>query len=385
MSDFKQLTANIGNLHNTLRRAAAGSVNRILTFRNWLIGRHIIEYEQSGSDRAAYGENLLVRLAQQLRGKRGFSERNLQLFREFYRMYPQISQVISSQLSLLSTAIEIPQSVTAELQPVENNKITSHSPSAELLVRHFSFTHFVELMRLPDPLKRSFYEIEGIRGCWSVSQLKRQIGSLLYERTVMSKDKDGLVEKAHLENTVDSIDEFIRDPYVLEFTGLPERFQYSESDLETALLDHIQSFLLELGNGFCFEARQKRISLDNEHDRVDLVFYHRILRCHVLIDLKVRKFRAGDAGQMNFYLTYYRENSMTEGDNPPVGLILCTDRDETRVRYASSGMDNRLFVSKYLTVLPSEEEIRKFLRNDRDRTEHVLQEQQSPYYRGSET
>jgi hypothetical protein len=156
---------------------------------------------------------------------------------------------------------------------------------------------------------------------------------------------------------------------------------YSESDLETALIGHIQSFLIELGNGFCFEARQKRITLDNEHDRIDLVFYHRILRCHVLIDLKVRKFQHGDAGQMNFYLNYYRENEMAEGDNPPIGLILCTNRDETRVKYATSGMDNQLFVSKYLTALPSEEQIQKFLETDRGRTENVLREKAGVEYR----
>jgi len=195
----------------------------------------------------------------------------------------------------------------------------------------------------------------------------------------MSKDKKGVVAAAHKQNVPATIDEMIRDPYILEFTGLPESHLISEHDLETALLDHIQSFLLELGNGFCFEARQKRITLDNEHDYIDLVFYHRILRCHVLIDLKVRKFRHGDAGQMNFYLNYYRENMMAEGDNPPVGLILCADRDETRVRYATAGLDNSLFVSKYMTVLPPEEQIVRFLRNDREHTVLRLEEERARY------
>jgi predicted nuclease of restriction endonuclease-like (RecB) superfamily len=234
-------------------------------------------------------------------------------------------------------------------------------------------------MKIKEPLKRAFYEIHGIKGAWSVPQLKRQIESLLYERTGMSKDKAGLVEAAHTEQRTATIEDMIRDPYILEFTGFPEHYQFSEANLETSLLDHIQSFLLELGNGFCFEARQKRITLDNEHDRIDLVFYHRILRCHVLIDLKVRKFRHTDAGQMNFYLNYYKENIIVQGDNPPVGLILCTDRDETRVKYATSGMDNSLFVSKYMTALPSEEQIIQFLRDDRDRTENVLREQRAEY------
>jgi len=380
LSNFNQLIATIETINTTLRRVAVGSVNRMHTYRNWLIGRHIVEYEQSGSDRAEYGVNLIPRLSGRFKNIRGFSERNLQLFREFYREYPQISQVIINDPSMQrNTEFKIPQLVTAELQSTENREFTDISPTPELLVRHFSFTHFVELMRIQEPLKRAFYEIEGIKGNWSVPQLKRQIESLLYERTGMSKNQSALVETAHEQNQPESIDAMIRDPYILEFSGLPERSHYSENDLETALLAHIQSFLLELGNGFCFAARQKRITLDNEHDRIDLVFYHRILRCHVLIDLKVRKFRQGDAGQMNFYLNYFRENVMTEGDNPPVGLILCTDRDETRVKYATTGIDNQMFVSKYLTALPSEEMIRRFLEDDRGRTEHVLRERQAKY------
>lgn len=379
MNNFDHLVSSIGSLHDSMRRAAVGSVNKMLTFRNWLIGRYIVEYEQKGRDRAEYGVNLILRLAQRLRDRRGFSERNLQMFREFYLAYPQILQLITAELPALGISAKIPQSVTAEFQFVRNNRVKNPSPPAAQLVRHFSFTHFGELIRIANPLKRAFYEIEGIKGCWSVRQLKRQIESQLYERTGLSKDKQGVLKSAHARNQIASVDDTIRDPYVLEFTGLPERHQYSESDLESALLDHIQLFLLELGNGFCFEARQKRITIDNEHDRVDLVFYHRTLRCHVLIDLKVRKFRHGDAGQMNFYLNYYRENVMAAGDNPPVGLILCADRDETMVRYATVGMDNQLFVSKYQTILPSEEQIRAFLENDRDRTEHVICEMVAEY------
>ena len=375
-----------------MRGAAAASVNKMLTIRNWLIGMYIVEYEQNGEDRAVYGSNLISRLSIRLSGHRGFSERNMQLFREFYRAYPQISQFITAELSLMKIDVllipqkpsaefrpQIQQEPTAKLQSFNNQLVSNISPTPENLIRHFSFTHFVELMRITNPIKRAFYEIEGIKGAWSVPQLKRQIESQLYERTGLSRDKTRLIESAQKQGKAATIDDMIRDPYVLEFTGLPERYQYSESDLESALLDHIQSFLLELGNGFCFEARQKRITLDNEHDRIDLVFYHRILRCHVLIDLKVRKFQHCDAGQMNFYLNYYRENIMAGGDNPPVGLILCTDRDETRVKYAISGMDNQLFVSKYLTALPSEEKIREFLESDRDRTENILRERGPKY------
>jgi len=381
--NFDRLVSSIEELHDSARLAAAGSVNKMLTIRNWLIGRYIVEYEQNGRDRAKYGANLIVRLARRLAAIRGFSERNLQLFREFYRVYPQIAQMVTAELPVLGIKVKIPQKPSAKLQPPDNKKMVVISLSADQLICHFSFSHFVELVRIADPLKRSFYEIEGAKGCWSVPQLKRQIESQLYERTGLSKDKSGLVKSAHEQNRAATIDDAIRDPYVLEFVGMPERGQYSECDLETALLDHIQSFMLELGNGFCFEARQKRISMDNEHDRIDLVFYHRVLRCHVLIDLKVRKFRHADAGQMNFYLNYFRENMMIDGDNPPVGLILCTDRDETRVKYATSGMDNQLFVSKYQTVLPSEEQIRRFLESERGWTENIIRERGEEYRRES--
>jgi predicted nuclease of restriction endonuclease-like (RecB) superfamily len=379
-TDFSRLAESITHVDTALRGAAAAFVNKMLTMRNWLIGMYIVEYEQNGSDRAKYGIGLLNTLAHNLRenGVKGSSVAALRNYRQFYYTYPQFKDSITNEACAHSVS-PIQQQAAVELGRFKNQLVSEFSPKPESLIKHFSFTHFVELMRLSDPLKRAFYEIEGIKGCWSVPQLKRQIESLLYERTGMSKDKAGLVTAAQKQNIPATIDDVIRDPYILEFTGLPERYQYSESDLETALLDHIQSFLLELGNGFCFEARQKRITLDNEHDRIDLVFYHRILRCHVLIDLKVRKFTHGDAGQMNFYLNYYRKNEMAQGDNPPVGLILCTDRAETRVKYAIAGMDNKLFVSKYLTALPSEEKLLEFLRNDRDRTENVLRETQAPY------
>ena len=403
MQSFDQLVVSINSVHDSLRQSVAQTANRMLTMRNWLIGMYIVEYEQKGEDRAAYGQNLISSLSKKLRSdfRRGFSERNLLLFREFYRTYPEINEIVIAELPRIrgagSLLFPIPQLPTAELEnpiiqePTEqlatglyhdkNQILTSifSRQSPAILMRHFSFTHFVELMRIADPLKRAFYEIEGINGCWSVPQLKRQMESQLYERTGLSKDKTGLVAQAHKQNIPATIDDLIRDPYILEFTGLPEHHQYSENDLETALLDHIQAFMLELGNGFCFEARQKRITLDNEHDRIDLVFYHRILRCHVLIDLKIRKFRHGDAGQMNFYLNYYKDQVMAQGDNPPVGLILCTDRAETRVKYATAGMDNNLFVSQYLTALPSEEQIVRFLQSDRDRTENVLREQAGFY------
>jgi predicted nuclease of restriction endonuclease-like (RecB) superfamily len=235
------------------------------------------------------------------------------------------------------------------------------------LALRFSWSQLQAFISLDDPGKRAFYENECLKGNWSVRQLQRQIDSLLYERTGLSTDKAGLLRRARRQEPQASVDDLVRDPYVLEFTGLEERPQYSESDLETALLDHLQRFLLELGTGFCFEARQFRITVGRKHSRVDLVFYHRLLRCHVLIDLKIRAFRHGDAGQMNFYLNWFKAHVLAEGDNPPVGILLCSDREGTEVEFATAGMDNRLFVSRYLTVLPSAELLKALV--DRDRAE----------------
>jgi predicted nuclease of restriction endonuclease-like (RecB) superfamily len=232
----------------------------------------------------------------------------------------------------------------------------------------FSWTHLADLVRLDDPWKRSFYENECLKGNWSKRQLQRQIGSLLYERTGLSTDKKAVIQHARAqygETRRGSIADLIRDPYVLEFTGLAEQPRYLESDLETALLDHLQSFLLELGTGFCFEARQKRITVGNEHDYLDLVFYHRALRCHLLIDLKTRGFRHGDAGQMNFYLNYWKAEVMAEGDGPPVGLLLCAGKDQTKVEYATAGLDHQLFVSRYLVSLPGTAELERLIEADR--------------------
>jgi len=315
------------------------------------------------------------------KGLKGFSATNLRLYRLFYLAYPQIRQLLYEKSqdgkSILPESIWdllrhqfnvkekflIHQSVTDKSM---ENDVNPYSPKAELLLKHFSFTHFVEFLKIDNPIKRAFYEIEGIKGNWSVRQLKRQIESLLFERTGLSKNKNSLLNRIHRQNDIPKVEDVIRDPYFLEFAGLQERSEYSESELETALLNHLQEFLLELGNGFCFEARQKRITIDDEHDRVDLVFYHRILKCHILIDLKTRKFSYADAGQMNFYLNYFKENVMSPDDNPPVGLILCTDKTSTKVKYAISGIDNQLFVSKYLVSLPSEEELEKFIVKNRE-------------------
>jgi predicted nuclease of restriction endonuclease-like (RecB) superfamily len=232
------------------------------------------------------------------------------------------------------------------------------------LLTSCSFTHFIELVKIEDELKRTFYEVETIKGNWSVRELKRQIGSLLYERVGLSVDKKSLLQSLENKTEIFNPSAIIKEPYILEFTGLEAKEIYSETDLETALLNHIESFLLELGTGFCFEARQKRISIENEHDRIDLVFYHRLLKCHVLVDLKVRAFSHADVGQMNFYLNYYKNEISMSSDNPPIGIILCTEKNNIKVEYATAGLDKNLFVSKYKIMLPSTKELEELVKED---------------------
>ena len=239
-------------------------------------------------------------------------------------------------------------------------------------VLRLSWTHLQELIRIDDPWKRAFFENECLNARWSVRQLQRQIGSLLYERTGLSANKKAVIQRARKQAPQESIADLLRDPYVLEFANLAELPAYTENQLESALLDHLQHFLLELGRGFCFEARQFRMTEGRKHHRVDLVFYHRLLRCHVLIDLKIRAFQPADAGQMNFYVNWFKANMLAEGDAAPVGILLCSDKDGAEVEFATAGMDQKLFVSRYLTALPSVAKLRAFLEADRERIESLM-------------
>jgi predicted nuclease of restriction endonuclease-like (RecB) superfamily len=331
-----------------------------------------VEFEQAGSDRAAYGEGLLKRVAKDLTASNvpGCGVRMLERMRAFYLDYPQLAGIISSPAVTRSDKTLNIKSLQKSSPVVTiSQEAGSRLPSALPPERVFnlSWTHVIELLGIEDPWKRAFYENECIKGGWSKRQLQRQIASLLYERTGLSTDKQAVIERARQQalDAPTDIAGLIRDPYVLEFVGLSERPHYLENDLERALLDHIQQFLLELGTGFCFEARQRRITVGNEHDRIDLVFYHRVLRCHLLIDLKVRAFQHTDAGQMNFYLNYWKDQVMIEGDNPPVGLLLCTDKENTKVEYATAGLDQQLFVSRYKVVLPKAEDLERLIEEDR--------------------
>ena len=373
--NYPALISAISEAHLQAQRGAAGAVNRHLILRNWLIGAYVVEFEQNGEDRAEYGAGLIHRLAKDLKCGHltGLGASMLRDSRTFYRLYPHIHQSVIGELPA-AVGFQIRQSPIGEFKDKAiGQPLVGESPSrpptplpASALLR-LSWTHLLEILRLDDPWKRAFYENECLKGTWSVRQLQRQIGSLLYERTALSTDKETVIEHARQQalEAPPQIADLIRDPYILEFAGLAEKPHYLERDLEKALLDHLQSFLLELGTGFCFEARQKRVTAGEEHDYIDLVFYHRVLRCHLLIDLKTRAFQHGDAGQMNFYLNYWKENLMTEGDQPPVGLILCTDKKQTRVDYATSGLDRQLFVSRYLVALPKPEDLERLIETDR--------------------
>jgi predicted nuclease of restriction endonuclease-like (RecB) superfamily len=233
----------------------------------------------------------------------------------------------------------------------------------ELLLSRLSFSHFIELFRADDELQRFFYEVEAIKNNWSVRELKRAINTSLAFRTSLSINKDAIIAKIKNLKPITTT-EIIRNPYVLEFLDLEEKPEYNETDLEQEILNHLQEFLVELGTGFCFEARQKRITFNNKHYRIDLVFYHRVLKCHVLFDLKINEFDHADAGQMNLYLNYYKENEMSEGDNLPIGIILCDDKDDDLVRYSTAGMDDQLFVSKYLVKLPEKKVLENFMKRE---------------------
>ncbi|KAA6330984.1 hypothetical protein EZS27_020374 [termite gut metagenome] len=366
-NNFEGLVDKVYQTHCVLQQNARKVVNQNLTIRNWLIGCYIIEFEQNGEDRAKYGVRLLEEMTKKIKSKgiKGLDVQSLRTCRTFYSVYPQFFEIVSEKIQSISYK-QIRGSVTreSEIQQTPSVELSEeYSISSEMLLSRLSFTHFVEIIRKDDPLERLFYEVETIKNNWSVRELERAMDTALYVRTGLSINKEAIIGKFKNQKPAQNVD-VIRDPYFLEFLGLEERSEYSESELEQAILNHLQQFLIEMGTGFCFEARQKRITFDNTHYRIDLVFYHRILKSHVLIDLKIGKFDHADAGQMNVYLNYFKENEMTEGDNPPIGLILCGDKNETLARYATSGMDNQLFVSKFLVQLPEKKVLEEFIKKE---------------------
>ena len=362
--NFESLVNHISAIQTTLQAQVAHSVNLALTSRNWLMGCYIVEFEQNGEDRAAYGEQLLKKLEKRLNIK-GLNERRFREFRRLYLVYPQLKEEI---LGYVMSGSEIRHSLTAKFTtPIRR------MPSAELvdmqkwmmpadkLFNKLTYSNLSLISAIDNPVKRAFYEMETIRGCWSYKELGRQIDSLYYERSGLSKNKEALSALVQQQATQLQPADVINTPMTLEFLGLNERALVTENNLEQAILDNLQKFLLEMGHGFCFEARQKRILIDEDYFFADLIFYHRILKCHVIVELKIGKFHHEYASQLNMYLNYFKAEIMQPDDNPPIGILLCTEKGDTLVRYATAGLDPNIFVQKYKVQLPSEEEIKNFI------------------------
>lgn len=318
---YDDLLNNIGSAIEQARQNAIKAINTELVKANWESGRHIVEYEQQGQVRAEYGSELLSRLSKDLRQRygKGFGRRNILDMRRFYLAYQKW------------------QAVPAEL----------------------SWTHFVTLLGVSDDTARKFYEKQTIIEKWGYRELERQIDSSLFERLAFSKDKKGVLQLSEKGHIVSHPTEAIKDPYILDFLKIPQSHRMTEKDLEQKIIDNLQLFLLELGKGFAYVARQYKISLRNKHYYIDRVFYHRILKCFVLIDLKIRNVAHGDIGQMNLYLNYFKTEENVEGDNEPIGIILSAEKDEILVEYATGGISNKIFVSKYQLYLPDKKQLEK--------------------------
>lgn len=357
--NFDGLVAAIRQADAALAEQASRAVNVSLTLRNWFIGYHIAEFELQGADRASYGDKLLAELSRALREQSvsNTGRRQLYGYLAFYRAYPQIVRTASA----LSAQVVSRPLLEEKVRTLSAQFPDAPALDAEKLIGRLSYSHLEQLVELEDPLQRRFYEAEALRGNWSVRELKRQIATQYYQRSGLSTDQDALARLAHAHAEPQQNRQVIRDPYIFEFLGLKPQEVMSEGHLEDALLDKLQAFLLELGHGFCFEARQKRLLIGGEHFFVDLVFYHRILKCHVLIELKNDAFKHEHLGQLNSYVGYYRQNEMSEGDQPPIGILLCTRKNHELVEYALAGMSNQLFVSRYQVQLPGKEEMAAFL------------------------
>lgn len=342
------LSKKISSLLSEARQRVIQSVNHTMVITYFEIGRMIVDEEQNGKERANYGTQLLRNLSKNLTiefGK-GFSQRNLEQMRQFYLVY--------SKQRALSIESKKTQTLSAE------------SEKGQTLSDEFklSWSHYLKLMRVDDELERKFYEIESYKNNWSLRELTRQYDSALFTRLALSKNKNEVLKLAEQGQVIEKPQDAIKDPYVLEFIGLPEQNTYSESELEQKLIDKLEHFLLELGTGFTFVSRQSRISFDEKHFRIDLVFYNRILRCFVLIDLKVGELKHQDIGQMQMYVNYYDRKIKLEDENKTIGIILCQNKSEAVVEFTLPENNTQIFASKYLTVLPSKETLIKLIEND---------------------
>ena len=368
LHSFNDLTSIIQTTHDAAQSSAVKAINRMQTMRNWLIGYYIVEYEQHGKDRAEYGTQLLKKLEERV-NRKGMTRNTFQSARNFYRMYPQIIEnfQINKSASMSSKSYMDTTNSILNTESVDNQSdgicptvSCKFQTSGKTIISRLSYSHIYEIMKVSDPLARYFYEQECIKCTWSVRELRRQISTNLYVRAGISSNPEKMLSLPSIQGH-DSVDLQIRQPFTFEFLGLKAQDVVDEHDLENALISHLQEFILELGKGFCFESRQKRIIIDDEYYYPDLVFYNRILHCGVIIELKNEEFSYENFGQLNAYVSHYRENEMQPGDNPPIGILLCTRKGKKMVEYALAGMDNQLFVSTYMLQLPDKKTLEDFL------------------------
>ena len=377
-NDFDGLVAHIQQTQDVLQNNARLVINRHVTAKAWLTGYYIVEYEQKGADRAKYGEQLLKKLAEKLKDKKTFSYRTLRLYRQFYLVYNRLGLPIKKYLC---GNLSIGQSVIAKLQSAQNEGLIIRQSviakssdgvgnavwvDPQKLFDKLSFTHLAAILPITDPLERAFYETMAIRGTWSVRELQRQIDSNYYFRSGWSQKPEALAKLVEGKAETDTLALDIKSPFTFEFLGLQAKDVVEESDLETALITHLQDFILELGMGFCFEERQKKMLIDDRYFKADLVFYHRILKRHVIIELKANRLNYADAAQLHMYLAYYRKNIMLPDDNPPIGILLCSEVGQEMAEYSLLDLDESVFISKYQLNVPSKERMTEFLRKENE-------------------
>ena len=377
-NDFDGLVAHIQQTQDVLQNNARLVINRHVTAKAWLTGYYIVEYEQKGADRAKYGEQLLKKLAEKLKDKKTFSYRTLRLYRQFYLVYNRLGlpikkylcgnlsigqSVIAKLKSSQNEGLIIWQSVIAKSSDVVGNEVWV---DPQELFDKLSFTHLAAILPISDPLERAFYETMAIRGTWSVRELQRQIDSNYYFRSGWSQKPEALAKLVEGKAETDTLALDIKSPFTFEFLGLQAKDVVEEADLETALITHLQDFILELGMGFCFEERQKKMLIDDRYFKADLVFYHRILKRHVIIELKANRLNYADAAQLHMYLAYYRKNIMQPDDNPPIGILLCSEVGQEMAEYSLLDLDESVFISKYQLNVPSKERMTEFLRKENE-------------------
>ena len=349
---YNELINNIGFAIHQARVNTVRSVNQHLIIANWQIGKYIVEYEQGGNEKAEYGSSLLANISKDLKAKygRGYSKSSIYLCRQFYLKFTNF-QTVSGK----SGEPELPSPKKSKFQTLSGKSQKNQTLSGKLL----SWSHYAELLSVSDDLARSFYEKQALKENWSFREMKRQIDSALFQRLALSKDKKGVLALSKKGHAINTPEDSIKDPYIFEFLQLPGEAIIKESSLEKRLIDNLQKFLMELGRGFSFVARQYRITIDNIPYAIDLVFYHRILKCFVLIDLKTRKVKHQDIGQMNLYLNYFKEEENTDGDKDPIGIIIAADKNDLLVKYATGGLSNKIFVSQYQLYLPDQKVLEK--------------------------